>query len=119
MCSAECPSLAPPQPEKPLILYSYESSQFYRLIWEVLTELDVVHELRSVGKGLPQQEELASITGGYSQCPYLMDQNTGVNMPESRDIIEYLYSNYALWAPPSKLLRSASSVVMPSQLLYI
>lgn len=26
---------------------------------------------------------------------------------------EYLYSKYALWAPPSELLRSASGVVTP------
>ena len=119
MYSAASPSLASPQPEELLILYSYEGNQFCRLVREVLTELDIVYEIRSAGKGSPRQEELASITGGSSQCPYLMDPNTGVNMPESRDIIEYLYSNYALWAPPSELLRSASSVVMPSQLLCI
>lgn len=113
VCSAASPSLAPPRPEKPLILYSYEGNQFCRLVREVLTELDIVYELRSAGKGSPRREELASITGGSSQCPYLMDPNTGVNMPESRDIIEYLYSNYALWAPPSELLRSASDVVTP------
>ena len=45
VCSAASPSLAPPRPEKPLILYSYEGNQFCRLIQEVLTELDVVYEL--------------------------------------------------------------------------
>ena len=63
VCSGTSPSLAPPRPEKPLILYSYEGNQFCCLVREVLTELDVVYELRSAGKGLPQRDELASITG--------------------------------------------------------
>jgi len=113
VCSAASPSLSPPRPEKPLILYSYEGNQFCRLVREVLTELDITYELRSAGKGSPRREELASITGGSSQCPYLMDPNTGTNMPESADIVEYLYQNYALWTPPNELLRSVSGVVTP------
>jgi len=77
---------------------------------EVLLELDVVYELRSTGKQSPRRDELASITGGSSQCPYIIDPNTCVQMSESKDIIEYLYTNYALWTPPSELLRSVSKV---------
>lgn len=113
VCSAASSSLSPPRPVKPLVLYSYEGNQFCRLVREVLTELDIVYELRSAGKGSPRREELASITGGSSQCPYLIDPNTGVEMPESKDIVEYLYSKYALWTPPSELLRPASNVVTP------
>jgi len=100
------------RPQKPLILYSYEGNQFCRLVREVLTELDIVYELRSAGKESPRRSELASITGGSSQCPYLIDPNTGVSMPESADIIEYLYKNYASWTPPSELLEWASTNVM-------
>lgn len=113
VCSAASSSLSPSRPAKPLILYSYEGNQFCRLVREVLTELDIVYELRSAGKGSPRREELASITGGSSQCPYLMDPNTGVNMADSRDIVEYLYEKYALWTPPSEVLQSASGVVTP------
>ena len=113
VCSAASPALSPPRPDKPLILYSYEGNQFCRLVREVLTELDIVYELRSAGKESPRREELASITGGSSQCPYLIDPNTDVNMAESKDIIEYLYAKYALWAPPSELLRTASNIVTP------
>ncbi|KAL9184975.1 hypothetical protein ACHAXT_002752 [Thalassiosira profunda] len=113
VCSAASTALSPPRPEKPLILYSYEGNQFCRLVREVLTELDITYELRSAGKGSPRREELATLTGGSSQCPYLVDPNTGASMPESKDIVEYLYSKYALWTPPSELLRSASGVVTP------
>ena len=85
-----------PRPEKPLILYSYEGNQFCRLVREVLTELDIVYELKSAGKLSPRREELAELTGGSTQCPYLIDPNTKKAMAESADIILYLYKNYAL-----------------------
>jgi len=113
VCGAASPSLAVPRPEKPLVLYSYEGNQFCRLVREVLCELDIVYELRSAGKDSPRREELASITGGSSQCPYLIDPNTGVKMPESKDIIEYLYKTYADFIPPSELLKSVSDVITP------
>ena len=102
-----------PRPEQPLVLYSYEGNQFCRLVREVLTELDIVYELRSAGKESPRRSELAYITGGSTQCPYLLDPNTNVDMAESKDIIEYLYQNYARWTPPNELLEWASGSVMP------
>lgn len=59
------------RPEKKVVLYSYEGNQFCRLVREVLTELDISYELRSAGKGSPRREELAALTGGSTQCPYL------------------------------------------------
>lgn len=101
------------RPEKSLILYSYEGNQFCRLVREVLTELDLVYELRSAGKGSPRRAELASITGGSSQCPFLIDPNTNTKMPESVDIVKYLYKTYALWTPPSEILEMAASIITP------
>lgn len=87
ICSAASSKLSPPRPAQPLILYSYEGNQFCRLVREVLTELDITYELRSAGKGSPRREELAKLTGGSSQCPYLIDPNTDIQMPESKDIV--------------------------------
>lgn len=101
-----------PRPSTPLILYSYEGNQFCRLVREVLTELDIVYELRSAGKGSPRRAELASLTGGKTQCPYLIDPNTGTSMFESADIIRYLYKTYALYTPPNELLEWASDTVL-------
>jgi glutaredoxin len=100
------------RPVTPLILYSYEGNQFCRLVREVLTELDITYELRSAGKESPRRAELAAINGGSSQCPYLIDPNTGMSMAESRDIIQYLYDNYALWTPPSEILEWLSDNVV-------
>jgi glutaredoxin len=100
------------RPEKPLVLYSYEGNQFCRLVREVMTELDIVYELRSAGKGSPRRAELAELTGGSSQCPHLVDPNNGKSLSESADIIQYLYGEYALWTPPSELLEWASKFIM-------
>jgi glutaredoxin len=101
------------RPKLPLVLYSYEGNQFCRLVREVLTELDLVYELRSAGKASPRREELASKSGGSTQCPYLIDSNTGTSMAESADIIRYLYRTYALYTPPNELLHWVSDVVLP------
>ena len=106
-------SLQVPRPTKPLILYSYEGNQFCRLVREVLTELDLPYELRSAGKSSPRRDQLSAMTGGSSQCPYLIDENTDTAMFESADIVRYLYKTYALWTPPSELLEGASAVVTP------
>jgi len=103
----------PPRPQLPLILYSYEGNQFCRLVREVLTELDIVYEVRSAGKESPRPDELRSITGGSSQCPFLIDPNTNIDMAESKDIIEYLYKTYAKWTPPNEVLEWTSAIVMP------
>jgi glutathione S-transferase len=101
-----------PRPAKPLVLYSYEGNQFCRLVREVLTELDIPYELRSAGKESPRRKELEEVSGATRQ-PYLMDPNTGDVMPESLDIIRYLYKTYALWTPPNEILQWASATVLP------
>ncbi|KAL3791663.1 hypothetical protein HJC23_003920 [Cyclotella cryptica] len=113
VCGAASTSFDVPRPAQPLVLYSYEGNQFCRLVREVLTELDLVFELRSAGKMSPRRNELAKIAGGSSQCPYLIDPNTGVKLAESADIISYLYKTYGLWTPPNELLQSISGVVTP------
>jgi glutaredoxin len=107
------PNQKVPRPKQPLVLYSYEGNQFCRLVREVLCELDLPYELRSAGKQSPRRAELAEITGGSSQCPFLIDPNRNVQMAESADIIKYLYANYAFWTPPNELLRFASDSVLP------
>mmetsp|Transcript_6837 Transcript_6837/g.7448 ORF Transcript_6837/g.7448 Transcript_6837/m.7448 type:complete len:459 (+) Transcript_6837:62-1438(+) len=102
-----------PRPEKQLILYSYEGNQFCRLVREVLTELDIPYELCSAGKGSDRRSQLAEITGGSTQCPYLMDPNTDMNMADSKDIIRYLYATYATFTPPNEILQQVSGVITP------
>eukprot|EP00977_Amphora_coffeiformis_P017426 scaffold5684_cov169-Amphora_coffeaeformis.AAC.1 len=102
-----------PRPEKPVILYDYAGNQFCRLVREVLLELDIPFALRSAGKGSPRRQELLKVRGDNStQCPFLVDPNTGVAMGESTDIVRYLYQTYADYTPPSELLQWISENVM-------
>jgi len=101
-------------PEQPLELFSFESSPFARLVRERLCELELPYVLRSCGRTsardwLPPEvrdalkieahaatvnrRALEARTGRIS-IPYLIDPNTGVEMAESRQILDYLAQTY-------------------------
>lgn len=102
-------------PEKPLELFSFESSPYSRRVRELLCELEIPYLLRNTGKamvkdlGPPQLRaklfpdlpvkgrnrlKLLARTGRV-QVPYLIDPNTGTEMYESVDIRQYLMDTYA------------------------
>ena len=98
----------------PIILYNYENNQFCRLVREVLTELNLPFELKNVAKKSPRrQDDLAKVSiDGSTQCPFIIDPNTNVKMKESKDIILYLYKEYANWTPPNEILQFISNNIM-------
>lgn len=101
-------------PEQDLELYSFESSPFSRPVRERLCQYELPYVLRNTGKaawkdmGPPQWRARlfpdAPITGrnrvalkqraGKVQVPYLADPNTGVEMFESAEILDYLDRTY-------------------------
>ncbi|TYH32231.1 hypothetical protein ES288_A01G236100v1 [Gossypium darwinii] len=85
------PSKLPP---KPLEIWSYEGSPFCKIIREVLVELELPHIQRSCARGSPKRQILYE-KAGHFQVPYLEDPNTGVQMFESAEIVEYLRATYA------------------------
>ncbi len=90
------------KPDKMLQLYDIENCPYCRLVREVLTELDLDAEIYPCPKsGQRFRPELVE-RGGKAQMPYLVDRNTGVEMYESLDIIEYLFDTYAKRALPRK-----------------
>ncbi|XP_061361930.1 uncharacterized protein LOC133305705 [Gastrolobium bilobum] len=82
-------------PPKPLKLWAYEGSPFCKLVREVLVELELPHLLCSCARGSPKRQILYKKTGHF-QAPFLEDPNTGIEMFESAEIIEYLTATYAL-----------------------
>lgn len=101
-------------PEKPLHLWSFESSPYSRLVRERLCELEIPYVLHNIGKEQWQdigpaalrlkpgqyepipggkRDEHFSRTG-HMQVPYLEDPNTGVSMLESDRILDYLDKHY-------------------------
>ena len=103
-------------PAHALELYSFESSPFARPVRELLCELEIPYTLRSVGRSTPSDwvppalRDMLSIhpepaTNNRRQLlrrakrisiPYLVDPNTGTELAESTEIIDYLKTTYAL-----------------------
>ncbi|MFK7731752.1 MAG: glutathione S-transferase N-terminal domain-containing protein [Pseudomonadales bacterium] len=101
-------------PEKMLELYSFESSPFARLVREKLTELEIPYILRNAGRttwkdwvppgvreslGIESEPELVNRQelqerAGKIAIPYLIDPNTGTELFESGQIVEYLDQTY-------------------------
>nr|XP_023886229.1 uncharacterized protein LOC111998359 [Quercus suber] len=90
--SSYIPSKLPP---KPLEIWAYEGSPFCKLVREVLVELELPHLLRSCARGSPKRQILYE-KAGHFQVPYLEDPNTGVQMFESAEIVEYIKATYAV-----------------------
>ncbi|XP_057777926.1 uncharacterized protein LOC130996649 isoform X2 [Salvia miltiorrhiza] len=94
--SSYTPSKLPP---KPLEIWAYEASPFCKVVREVLVELELPHILHrlhfSCARGSPKRQVLYERVGHF-QVPYLEDPNTGVEMFESAEIVDYLKATYAL-----------------------
>lgn len=107
-------------PEKPLELYSFESSPFSKRVRARLCELELPYVLHNTGKGAwtdmgppsfrdnlfkgrkdttRNRKWLADRTGRV-QVPYLVDPNTGREMYESDAILGYLDERYATQEAP-------------------
>ncbi|HEX4843735.1 MAG TPA: glutathione S-transferase N-terminal domain-containing protein [Limnobacter sp.] len=81
-------------PEKPLKLYDIEISPFCRLVREALCEMDLdVMILPCPAGGKRFRPEAKALKPG-TKFPLLVDDNTGVVINESADIIDYLASTY-------------------------
>lgn len=89
--------------QKPLILYEFEGCPFCRKVREVCSMLDldvlvypcprVTLKQYGVVEGSRYRPKVMEI-GGKAQFPLLIDENTGMKMYESMDIIKYLLTTY-------------------------
>lgn len=84
----------PKQPELPIKLYDIEACPFCRRVREVITLLNLDVEIypcpRNGTRFRPEAEKIA----GKAQFPLLVDENTGLKLLESQDIIDYLFEHY-------------------------
>ena len=104
------------EPTDPLVLYSFESSPYSRPVRETLCELELPYLLVNLGKQqfgelgpatrrlspgeyspLPETKRCAFLAEhGTVQVPFLKDPNTDVDMFESKAIVKYLITTYAI-----------------------
>jgi glutathione S-transferase len=83
-----------------LELYQAEGCQYSAKVRETLTDLGVsyvVHNPRSAAGETrnEQTDDQLRTLGGKNQIPFLVDQQCGVTMYESEDIVVYLEEHYA------------------------
>lgn len=90
------------RPEELLELYDMEGCPFCRLVREALTDLDLDAMIYPCPKGGDRYRPLVEKLGGKTLFPYLMDPNTGTDLYESADIIDYLYQQYGGRAAPAR-----------------
>lgn len=76
-----------------LELFSYENSQYARIVREGLCELELPYILHNAGKGSSQIKTLLQFSGS-DKVPYLIDPNTGVCLDNHKEIISYLFRTY-------------------------
>lgn len=108
-------SAAAAKPAQPLEIYEMENCPYCRLVREALTELDLDAVIYPCPKGGERYRPKVIELGGKAQFPFMVDPNTGEQMYESADIVEYLYRTYANVEAPAhwkiKSLDTFSSMV--------
>lgn len=72
-----------------LILYTRKTCPYCSLVRNAFTKLDIMFEEKDIA--LPEYEKELMEKGGKIQVPFLVDEERGVSMYESDDIIEYLF----------------------------
>lgn len=84
-----------PRPAQNLILYEYAASPFAKRVRETINLLDLTVEYRPCpgARGGKFSQELFERTGRRT-VPFLIDPNTGTEIFESSDQIEYLLRTY-------------------------
>lgn len=78
---------------QPLELWGYECSPFVRPVREKLGTLCLPHKMISCSRGSVNRDRMVIKTGRF-QVPYLVDPNTGIEIFEGPEIVEYLESVY-------------------------
>lgn len=85
----------PMQPAQALKLYEFEGSPFCRRVREVMTLLNLDYEVYPCPKGGEKYRSVVKEIGGKMQFPLLVDENNGVQLYESQQIIHHLFKHYS------------------------
>lgn len=90
-----------PRPIKKVIIYEYDGSPYCQRVREMVNILDLTVEYRPCPGARQSKfsQELLKRTGKQT-VPYMIDENTGTEMFESNDIIDYLLDTYG---PPNDM----------------
>ena len=98
-----------PRPARPLELYEFEACPYCRKVRDALTTLDLQAKIHPCPKGGTRFRPEVKRRGGKEMFPFLVDPNTGKEMYESDDIIEYLFGNYGRGSAPFLLRKGLAN----------
>ena len=77
-----------------LELYELQSCPYCAKVRKALDDLDLEYESHSVPHSRKKRSDVQEVSG-QSGVPVLVDPNNGIEgMPESDDIVDYLYEEY-------------------------
>lgn len=77
-----------------LKLYTYATCPYCAKVRSAFETMKVEFEEIDAERGTPGSEELVKL-GGKQQVPFLVDEEAGVSMYESNDIIDYARTRIA------------------------
>lgn len=89
-----------------LEMYELESCPYCAKVRRTLSDLDLSYESHTVPGRRKDRDEVHDVSGQYG-VPVLVDRTNGIDgMPESDDIVAYLYEEYGdgQSPPPSGLI---------------
>ena len=72
-------------------LYTYTSCPYCAKVRSAFEEMGLSYEEIDAERGTPGSEELVKL-GGKQQVPFLVDEEAGISLYESNDIIHYARS---------------------------
>ncbi len=78
---------------KPIQLWAYECSPFVRPVKEKLSSLGLPHVVVSCSRGSKNRDKMLEKVGRF-QVPFIVDDNTGIEMFEGAEIVDYLEAVY-------------------------
>jgi glutathione S-transferase len=79
--------------EPPITLYRLQACPFCERVVRVLEDLDLVYRSRFVEPMHSRRNAVKRLTGART-VPAIVDDETGVTMSESGNIVDYLESTY-------------------------
>jgi glutathione S-transferase len=96
-----------------LTLYTKTGCPYCAMVLHELAELELPFEEKNIADATVQEELIAR--GGKQQVPYLVDDNTGTEMYESRDIVEYLAATYGTTSPAHEDAERSPNMCIPKE----
>ena len=76
-----------------ITLYRLQGCPFCERVVRTLDELDLAYQSRFV-EAMHSERDVVKRVSGSRTVPAIVDQNTGVTMSESANIVEYLETTY-------------------------